>query len=50
MAGKGHEQVLVTNFGKIPWDERTVLEEERARVHKGDMKSEDLPTQLDESK
>lgn len=32
LAGKGHEQVLVTNFGKIPWDERTVLEEERAQV------------------
>lgn len=33
LAGKGHEQVLVTNHGKIPRDEVRVVHEQRDNVH-----------------
>ena len=32
LAGKWHEQVLITNFGKEPRDEERILREERTRV------------------
>lgn len=34
LAGKGHEQVLVTNTGKIKRDEATILQEERQKTKK----------------
>lgn len=32
LAGKGHEPVILTNFGKEPRDEERILKEERAHV------------------
>lgn len=35
LAGKWHEPVLVTNFGRIPWGEKDVLMEELAKFEAG---------------